>query len=263
MRRHISALSLTVLLAACGEPQPANTASPADAALKAAETAAANAPKAQAALQPGQSVQGMIEANVGKGMQSFRSLSTKVADNLDKQLEEKLGTGEGKRALNEANRTLRDSGIKQEVSADQVRDFIGGMAGKTFHDSMVQHIGMIGQLNVALNGTAADGTKLTLDLSFDDANMALKSASVTYQPDSRAMFDSFRSDDEAPPQMTIERFEKNADGSYALSGSFRAQNVPASKLAKKIKGQTLAGAEGRFAFETLPFRELNLGGMKR
>lgn len=263
MRRLIPALSLTLLLAACGAQQPANTGTSADAARKAAEAAVAGAPLPQAALQPGQSVQGSIEADVGKGQQSFRSISTKMADDLDKQLEEKLGTGEGQRALNEANRTLRDSGVKQEVSADQVRDFIGGMAGKTFHDSMVQHIGLIQQMNVSLNGTAADGSKLTLDLSFDDASLALKTASLTYQPDPRAMFDSYRADDETPPQVTIDRFEKNADGSYALAGSFRAQNVPASKLAKKIQGRTLAGAEGRFAFEALPFREFNLGGVKR
>lgn len=143
MRCAISALSLALLLTACSEPQPADTTSPVNAVRQVAETAAAKAPPSQTALQPGQSVQGIIEADVGKGTQSFRSLSTKVADDLDKQIEEKLRAGEGQRALNEANRTLRDSGVKQEVGADQVRDFIGGMAGKTFHDSMVQHIGMV------------------------------------------------------------------------------------------------------------------------
>ncbi|MEZ5455054.1 MAG: hypothetical protein R3F04_02930 [Lysobacteraceae bacterium] len=255
--------ALILVLAGCGEQQPANPSSPVDAVRQAAETAAAKTPPQSAALQPGQSVQGMIEADVGKGTQSFRSLSTKVADDLDKQIEEKLRAGEGQRALNEANRTLRDSGVKQEVNADQVRDFISGMAGKTFHDSVVQHIGMIHQLNVTLGGTAADGTKLSLDLNFDDTSLQLKAASLTYTPDPRAMFDSYRADDDAPPQVTIERFEKNPDGSYALAGSFRAQNVPASPMARKIKGKTLASAEGLFAFEALPFRELNLGGVKR
>lgn len=254
--------ALILVLAGCGEQQPANPSSPVDAVRQAAETAAAKTPP-QTALQPGQSVQGIIEADVGKGTQSFRSLSTKVADDLDKQIEEKLRAGEGQRALNEANRTLRDSGVKQEVGADQVRDFIGGMAGKTFHDSMVQHIGMVHQLNVTLGGTAADGTKLALDLNFDDTSLQLKAASLTYTPDPRAMFDSYRADDDAAPQVTIERFEKSPDGSYALVGSFRAQNLSASPMARKIKGKTLAGAEGRFAFEALPFRELNLGGVKR
>lgn len=74
MRRLIPALSLTLLLAACGAQQPANTGTSADAARKAAEAAVAGAPLPQAALQPGQSVQGSIEADVGKGQQSrFRS----------------------------------------------------------------------------------------------------------------------------------------------------------------------------------------------
>ena len=66
---------------------------------------------------------------------------------------------------------------------------------------------------------------------------------------------------DAQPQVAIERFEKNADGSYAISGSFSATNVPASKLAKKLKGTTLPQIEGRFDFAALPLKEMpKIGG---
>lgn len=242
-------------LAACGGQESAST-SPAQGMREAVDAAAAKLPPAEAALQPGQSVQGTIEASVGRGPQSFRSLSTKVADDLGAQLDERLASGEGRKALDEANRALATSGTGQKVDADTVRDVVAGMAGKTLHDSQVQHLEMIGSLQVSLNGKAADGGALEIGLSFDDASLGLTEASLSYRPDPRSMFDAFATTKDAPPQVTIERFEKNADGSYALAGTFRATNMPAAKMAKKLAGQTLPQAEGRFEFAALPLKAM-------
>ena len=38
-----------------------------------------------------------------------------------------------------------------------VRDIVGGMAGKTFHDSEVRHVDIIKSLQATLKGTAGDG----------------------------------------------------------------------------------------------------------
>jgi len=242
-------------LAACGGQESAST-SPAQGMREAVDAAAAKLPPAEAALQPGQSVQGTIEASVGRGPQSFRSLSTKVADDLGAQLDERLASGEGRKAIDEANRALATSGTGQKVDADTVRGVVAGMAGKSLHDSQVQHLEMIGSLQVSLNGKAADGGALEIGLSFDDASLGLTDVSLSYRPDPRSMFDSFATTKDAPPQVTIERFEKNADGSYALAGTFRAANVPAAKMAKKLVGQTLPQAEGRFEFAALPLKAM-------
>jgi len=223
---------------------------------EAVDAAAAKLPPPETALQPGQSVQGTIEASVGRGPQSFRSLSTKVADDIGAQMDERLASGEGRKAIDEANRALATSGTGQKVDADTVRGVVAGMAGKSLHDSQVQHLEMIGSLQVSLNGKAADGGALEIGLSFDDASLGLTDVSLSYRPDPRSMFDSFATTKDAPPQVTIERFEKNADGSYALAGTFRAANVPAAKMAKKLVGQTLPQAEGRFEFAALPLKAM-------
>ena len=244
-------------LAACGgrESAPASS-SPAEGMRNVVDAAAAKLPPADAALQPGQSVQGVIEADVGRGAQSFRSLATKVADDIGEQVDARLGTREGRKAIEDANRALGESGAGQKVDAADVRAIVGGMAGKTFHDSDVRRVDIIGSLQVSLSGKAADGGKLDIALTFDDASLALTRASLGYRPDAKSMFESYETTKDAPPQVTIERFGKNADGTYAIAGSFRTTDVPAARMAKKLAGQTLPQAEGRFDFSALPLKTM-------
>ena len=206
-----------------------------------------------APLKPGQSVQGSIEADVGNGTQSFRSLSTKVADDIAEQLDEKLGSGEGKAAIDDANRKLDKLGTGMQVSASDVRDIVGDMAGKTFHDSVVMQVDIIHSLQVTLKGSAGDGGNLDLGLTFDDKKLSLTGTSLSYRPKATAMFDFYETKD---VQVAIERFERNADGSYAIAGSFTAKNLPASKMAKKLDAATLPSASGRFDFAALPLKQM-------
>lgn len=204
-----------------------------------------------APLKPGQSVQGSIEADVGKGTQSFRSISTKVADDIGEQMDEKLATGEGRKAIDDANRKLDKLGV--QVDAGDVRDIVGGMAGKTFHDSVVMQVDIINSLQVTLKGSAGDGGNLDLGLTFDDKKLSLTGTSLSYRPKATAMFDFYETKD---VQVAIERFERNADGSYAIAGSFTAKNLPASKMAKKLDAATLPSASGRFDFAALPLKQM-------
>ena len=204
-----------------------------------------------APLKPGQSVQGSIEADVGKGTQSFRSISTKVADDIGEQMDEKLATGEGRKAIDDANRKLDKLGV--QVDAGDVRDIVGGMAGKTFHDSVVMQVDIIHSLQVTLKGSASDGGNLDLGLTFDDKKLSLTGTSLSYRPKATAMFDFYETKD---VKIAIERFERNADGSYAIAGSFTAKNLPASKMAKKLDAATLPSASGRFDFTALPLKEM-------
>ncbi len=210
-------------------------------------------PAGDAPLQPGQSVQGTLEADVGKGTQGFRSLSTKVADDIAQQVDEKLDSAKGERALDDANRKLEKLGTDARVDADDVRDIVGGMAGKTFQDSAVQKIDIIHVLRANLSGKAADGSQLELALDFDDKTLAFSEANLTYRPKAGAVFDFYQANG---VQVTIDRFERNEDGSYALAGSFTAKDVPASPMAKKLDSKALASASGSFSFESLPVKEM-------
>ena len=249
-----------VLLGGCKNETPAATDATATSMQEVVEGVAQEAadagalPAGDAPLEPGQSVQGTIEADVGKGSQSFRSLSTKLADDLDKQVAAKMeGNDKVQAAIDDGNAKLKQLGTDARVSADDVKDFVGGLAGKTIHDSHVMHVGIIKRQSVNIEGRAADGSKLQLSLNFDDKSLAFQDASFSYQPDPKSIMDRFSSDS---PEVNIERFEKNADGSFALAGSFKATNVPAAVIAKKLKGKTLAAASGTFAFDALPAKEM-------
>ena len=117
-----------VLLAGCKQdaaPAAGNAASGMQAAIEQSAGDAADAgalPGGDAPLQPGQSVQGMIEADVGKGTQRFRSLSTKVADDIAEQLDDKLATRNGSQALEDANLAQ----VMSEGAAAYVADVVSG-----------------------------------------------------------------------------------------------------------------------------------------
>lgn len=261
MTRHcplLLAISLPlVLLAGCKQdaaPAAGNAASGMQAAIEQAAGDATDAlPDGDAPLQPGQSVQGMIEADVGMGTQRFRSLSTKVADDIAEQLDDKLATRKGSQALEDANRRLDKLGTGMQVGAGDVRDIVGGMAGKTFHDAAVRELDIIHSLQVNLKGKAGQGEQLELNLRFDDKTLALAGADMTYRPKGAGMFDFYKSD---AVQATIERFEQNADGTYAISGTFSAKDLAASSMAKKLEEKTLASATGRFDYAALPLKQM-------
>ena len=251
---------VALALAGCGkagDAEPASTGKQAVVDEAATDAAAAGAlPDGDAPLKEGQAVQGTISADVGNGSQDFRSLSTKVADDIGEQVDDKLGTGEGQRALDDANRKLEKMGVDARVSDTDVRDIVGGMAGKTFHDSSVMQVDIIKSLQVSLKGTASDGAQLDLAMTFDDKSLALTSSNFSYRPKANAMFDFYQSKGDKDVEVTLERFERNADGTYALTGTFAAKDLPASKMAKKLPSASLPSASGRFDYASLPLKQM-------
>jgi len=242
------------LLAGCGQDTAPSTktASGMQTAIEQA-TEGATPSAGDAPLKPGQSVQGSIEADVGNGMQAFRSIATKVADDIGAQTDKALGTGKGQRAIDDANRKLEKLGVDTRVSDDDVRGIVAGMAGKTFHDSVVMQVDIIRSLQVTLKGNASDGSNLDLGLTFDDKALTLTGTNLSYRPKATGMFDFYETKD---VQATIERFERNADGTYAIAGSFTAKDLPASKMAKQLDAATLPAVSGRFDYTALPLKEM-------
>ena len=70
------------------------------------------------------------------------------------------------------------------------------------------------------------------------------------------MFDLYQSEERDSVEVTIDRFERNADGTYAIAGSFTAKDVPASKMAKKLASASLPSASGRFEYASLPLKQM-------
>lgn len=263
MQKTLGLAVLAVTLAGCGKADDASANADSGSSMQAivdeAAQDAADAgalPDGDAPLKEGQTVQGTLQADVGNGMQAFRSLSTKVADDIGEQLDEKLGRSEGQDAIADANKKLEKLGTGMQVDAGDVRDIVGGMAGKTFHDSQVMHVDIIQSLQVTLKGTAGDGGNLDLGVTFDDKTLAMTGSSLNYRPKANAMFDFYEGKGGEQVTVTIDRFERNADGTYAIAGSFSAKDLPASSMAKKLPAKTLPSASGTFAFDALPLKEM-------
>lgn len=263
MQKTLGLAVLAVALAGCGKADDASANADSGSSMQAivdeAAQDAADAgalPDGDAPLKEGQTVQGTLQADVGNGMQAFRSLSTKVADDIGEQLDEKLGRSEGQEAIADANKKLEKLGTGMQVDAGDVREIVGDMAGKTFHDSQVMHVDIIKSLQVTLKGTAGDGRTLDLGITFDDQTLAMTGSSLNYRPKANAMFDFYEGKGGEQVTVTIDRFERNADGTYAIAGSFTAKDVPASSLAKKLPAKTLPSASGTFSFDALPLKEM-------
>lgn len=263
MQKTLGLAVLAVALAGCGKADDASANADSGSSMQAiVDEAAQDAADAgalrngDAPLKEGQTVQGTLQADVGNGMQSFRSLSTRVADDIGKQLDEKLGRAEGQDAIADANKKLEKLGTGMKVDAGDVREIVGDMAGKTFHDSQVLHVDIIQSLQVTLKGTAGDGGNLDLGVTFDDKTLAMTGSSLNYRPKANAMFDFYEGKGGEQVTVTIDRFERNADGTYAIAGSFSAKDLPASSMAKKLPAKTLPSASGTFAFDALPLKEM-------
>lgn len=263
MQKTLGLAVLAVVLAGCGKADDASANADSGSSMQAivdeAAQDAADAgalPDGDAPLKEGQTVQGTLQADVGNGMQAFRSLSTKVADDIGEQLDEKLGRSEGQEAIADANKKLEKLGTGMQVDAGDVREIVGDMAGKTFHDSQVLHVDIIKSLQVTLKGTAGDGGSLDLGITFDDQSLAMTGSSLNYRPKANAMFDFYEGKGGEQVTVTIDRFERNADGTYTIAGSFSAKDLPASSMAKKLPAKTLPSASGTFAFDALPLKEM-------
>ena len=263
MQKTLGLAVLAVALAGCGKADDASANADSGSSMQAivdeAAQDAADAgalPDGDAPLKEGQTVQGTLQADVGNGMQAFRSLSTKVADDIGEQLDEKLGRSEGQEAIADANKKLEKLGTGMQVDAGDVREIVGDMAGKTFHDSQVLHVDIIKSLQVTLKGTAGDGGNLDLGITFDDQSLAMTGSSLNYRPKANAMFDFYEGKGGEQVTVTIDRFERNADGTYAIAGRFSAKDLPASSMAKKLPAKTLPSASGTFAFDALPLKEM-------
>lgn len=247
------AVSLAVLLAACGAEPGSDTAP--TASVEAPAKAADAMPKASAGEQPlgpNESLQGVIEADFGSGMQRFRSLATKVPDDAGEAARKRLATAEGKEALASANEALEGTGRK--VDAEGVQDLVDSVAGMSISDSTVLHLRSMRQFTVGLNGTAPDGAKLELMLDFDEASLGFTgNAHLNYKPAGAGSFDKYETSE---VEVKIKRFERNEDGSFTATGRFTANNLAGAELSDQFKGKTLPSASGIFDVAAMPLKTL-------
>lgn len=234
-RLHFAALLVGLSLSACGGGGNGNAV--------AADAPAAQAASGPAELKPNERIQGTIELDIGDGPVVYRSIATKLADNLSEVAAERLGSVDGQRTLDDANAKLKGN---VKVQARDVQELADHFAGKTIYTSEVRDIDMIKRRNVSIRGISANGATAALVLSFAMADNKLESAVLEYTPDNRKLTQSFTSNDDHKIEVTIDRFEQVDENTWSIAGAFKAERLVPGVLAKKLAGQTVEGAQGRF-----------------
>ena len=259
-----SAVGLAVVaavLAGCGKgDDAASTAMPASGMQALVEQAEADANAAgamgasDAPLKPGERVQGTIQLDIGDGAASFRSLATKIADDLGKQTAERMGSASGQKDLADANAKI--GGGKTNVTAQDVQDLANAFAGKTIYTSEMHSLSIIKQRQVGLVGIAADGRRVTLTIAFPLDSDTPTGAKLEYTPNGKKQMQSFESNRKADDsvQVTLERFERIDDDTLSIAGSFKADTLSPGILAKDLAGQEVVGASGSFDFAEVNIR---------
>lgn len=234
----------------------ANTASGMQAAVEQAEgDAQAALPEVagDAPLKPGQRVQGTIQLDIGQGPASYRSLATKVDDDLGKKTAERLGSSAGQDDLANAKAKV---GGGANVSSKDIQELADAFAGKTLYTSEMRSLSIIHQRQLELAGIAADGRRTTLTISFPMDSDTPTGAKLEFVPDGKKRMQAFESDRNANEtvQVTLDRFEHVNDDTLSIAGSFKADTLSPTILAKDLAGQTITGASGTFDFTEVHVR---------
>ena len=221
--------------------------------LAAAALGATGPASAQEKLAPGstQRVQGSIHADAGRGMVELTSRATTLPSNLGQQTAARLQTAEGQSAVRPGDARAK-AATGQGVGAADVQAIADQYAGKTVYDSTMRSVKVIARYLLTLDAKAAGGPRVALALALDEKTLAPVSASVSYYPDSKDLFNNFKTGKKAPATVRIEKIERVGDKVFAVSGSFSAADLEPGVMSKKLQGQTLPAVSGRFAFTEVP-----------
>ncbi len=253
----------TVIALTCACSQPAADAGSAtssdgfDQLTKTIDEASAAANESQSAgdaLEPNERVQGTIQLDIGKGATAFRSIATKIPDDLGKTTAARMATADGQKALAGANAKV--GGGHSNVSAQDVQDIASAFAGRTVYTSQMHSLSIANLRQIELSGVAADGRKTSLNINFPMDSDTPTDASLTYYPDGKKRtqwFETNRKSDDGV-QVTLDRFERVDDKTLSIAGSFKAAKLTPGVMAKELAGQEVTGASGSFDFTEINIR---------
>lgn len=248
------ALAAAVAVAGCGGDREAS----AQTGMAAVLDEVASGPRDgafDAPLQEGQEVQGVIAAQVEGRDVAFRSVLTRVSDDIGEKIGEAMASDKGRDAVANANERAQGAGLGVQVTGEDVARIVGGMAGKVFADAEVRASFGLPLLMMQLQGTAPDGRRLMLSLNFNRESLQFQDGSISYQPSADTFAGAYVGDvDEGQLDMEIEQFARNDDGSFLVRGRFQARDLVPGRIARTLSGQ-VDSLTGRFAYDSIPFRE--------
>lgn len=217
-------------------------------------SAANDAKSDDAALKPNERVQGTIQLDIGDGAAAFRSIATKIPDDLGKTTAARMATADGQKDLAGAN--AKFGGGNANVSAQDVQELADAFAGRTTYTSQMMSLSIANMRIVELDGVAADGRRTTLNINFPLDSDTPNEATLKYYPNGKKQMQWFETDrkSDGKVQVTLDRFERVDDNTLSIAGSFKADKLVPGVLSKDLAGQELAGASGSFDFTEINIR---------
>ena len=216
-----------------------------------ASAAANDAPSSGDALKPNERVQGTIQLDVGKGATSFRSIATKIPDDLGKTAAARMDTAAGQKDLKNANAKV--GGGRTNVSAKDVQDIANAFAGRTIYTSQMMSLAIVNLRLVEMTAISPDGRKANLVIRFPIDSDTPIDANLSYHPNPKKPSWEFESEDEGV-QVTLDRFERVNDKTLSIAGTFKAGKLMPSPGSDELKGQEVADASGSFDFTEINIR---------
>ncbi len=219
-----------------------------------ASAAANDAKPSDDALKPNERVQGTIQLDIGNGATAFRSVATKIPDDLGKTTAARMASAEGQEDLAGANAKV--GGGKANVSAQDVQELANAFAGRTVYTSQMHSLSIANLRQVELSGVAADGRKTTLNINFPLDSDIPNKATLKYYPVGKKQMQWFETDrkSDGGVQVTLDRFERVDDKTLSIAGSFKAAKLTPGVMAKDLTGQEVANASGSFDFTEVNIR---------
>jgi len=257
----LTTVALCAAIVGCGKAEPTPPSSPAsastpssslEATVAAAQSAVASA-KAAPAEEDGNTYreQGTMKVDAGQGVQQLRSMATIIDPKLGEKTAAKLGTTDGQKKLADAT-----AGAPQVTGAD-IQDTANQFAGRTMYSSQAMHAKIINAYSIELDAKTQGegGVRMKVVLTVSDKDLSPQSAKLEYFPDASNQMQSYQK--KIPiSDITIDKLERKDDKTFAISGSFKATDLPAGVLAKELKGKTLATVSGQFDFAEVNVRDM-------
>ncbi len=258
--RFFSALSVAaaLALAGCGKTEPQASAptpsKPAslESTIKAAQSTVVAA-KAVAPKDDGNTYreQGTMTVDAGQGVHKLQSMATLIDPKLGEKTAARLGTSEGQKKLADA------TAAAPQVTGADIQATANQFAGRTMYSSQAMHAQIINAYSIELDAKSAGekGVRMTLVLTVSDKDLTPQSAKVAYYPNAGESMQSYEK--KIPiSDVKIDKLERKDDKTFAISGSFKATDLPPSVLSKALAGKTLAAVSGQFEFAEVNIRKM-------
>ncbi len=260
-------IAIGVALTGCKKSEDATAANIASSVSSAVEAAASNEPLSAEPTKTEdgntERLQGTMQVDAGEGMQSLRSMATLVDPELGKKTAERLGTAQGQKMLSDANANVKSAMGKSDApqaSMSDVQDMANSFAGRTVYTSEAMHVGLINAYTISLDAKSPSkpGVRMSIDIVVSDNDLSLKSAGLSYYPDSSKLMQTYDKKKIALTDITIDKLERKDENTFVISGRFKGTELVPGVLAKELKGKTLASVSGTFDFTEVPIREMKL-----